>query len=676
MSAGEELPPILGHVLPVGTRLADYEIEGLIGEGGFGIVYRAFDHSLDRRVALKEYMPAAIASRVSGSTRVAVKAEARHGETFRIGLRSFVNEARLLARFDHPALVKVFRFWEADGTAYMAMPYYEGPTLKAALAALGRPPTEAEIGHWIAPLVDALAVLHAAHCFHRDIAPDNILLTPRGPLLLDFGAARHVIGDRTQALTVVLKPGFAPIEQYGEARSMAQGAWTDFYALASVVRFAITGAAPVSAVERLMDDRLEPLAEIARGRYSARFLGGLDRALALRPQNRPQDAAAFREALGLPDATPRAVVTVPAPLDDGMADGAERAGLAHGWAHTDLRTAVEGVPRGDARTTARTESWSAPTHVATLASSQLPTQIAPQFATQFATQVEPRIATRVEPAATQPPSDPTAERPSTADEAVASLPTELPARAQPSPGLHRSTADAPTPSPRRSTGAEPRAPTPPGSAVATGTRRPALRPALPWLGAGLAALLLVGGLVAVLDRPAREMAGRDATVLGTSPRSASPTPPLPTPEPKTAGSTTPQTVPTTPATSANETVRTMSPTLRRNEPDRADVRAGAASAPAIPPTVPSTVPAAIPAAIPAATTPARTSADGTLRAPIQRVPDDLSPTRAQPRDDAPPVARERPARPAAGEKCSDILRKGSLEPLTADESAYLRKECR
>ena len=281
------------HTLPEGTRLLDYEVTGLIGEGGFGIVYLAYDHSLQRRVAIKEYLPAAMASRANASAAVVVKSD-RHLDTFRLGLRSFVNEARLLARFDHPSLVKVYRFWEENGTAYMVMPYYEGPTLKRALAELGRPPNEGELRQWLRPLLDALTVMHAAHCFHRDIAPDNILLTPGGPLLLDFGAARRVIGDMTHALTVVLKPGFAPIEQYGEVSSMAQGAWTDLYALASVVYAAVTGHAPMSSVERLMDDRLEPLGVLAAGRYSEPFLTAIDAALALRPNDRPQDVAAFR----------------------------------------------------------------------------------------------------------------------------------------------------------------------------------------------------------------------------------------------------------------------------------------------------------------------------------------------------------------------------------------------
>jgi serine/threonine protein kinase len=299
-----------GHTLPDGTRVGDFEIKGLIGEGGFGIVYLAYDPSLERHVALKEYMPASLAGRTSGGLDVVVKSE-RHRETFAAGLKSFVNEARLLARFDHRSLVKVYRFWEAHGTAYMVMPYYEGPTLKRALAERSTPPDEAALRAWLDPLLDALAVMHEAHCFHRDIAPDNILLTPSGPLLLDFGAARRVIGDMTQALTVMLKPGFAPIEQYGEVAAMAQGAWTDLYALASVVYNAIVGQAPMSSVERLMSDTLVPLRIQAAGRYSDGFLRAIDAALELRPHDRPQGVAQFRALL---DKRPKQAAEVPAPM--------------------------------------------------------------------------------------------------------------------------------------------------------------------------------------------------------------------------------------------------------------------------------------------------------------------------------------------------------------------------
>jgi serine/threonine protein kinase len=287
---------LFGHTLPEGTRLGEFEITGLIGEGGFGIVYLAWDPSLERRVAVKEYMPSSLASRANHSVTVAPRSE-RHVETFRAGLKSFVNEARLLAKFDHPALVKVYRFWEANGTAYMVMPYYQGPTLKKALADMRQPPSEQALRHWLGPLLDALEVMHTAQCYHRDIAPDNILLTDTGPLLLDFGAARRVVSDMTHALTVVLKPGYAPIEQYGDAPTMSQGAWTDLYALACVMHYAIGGRTPPSSIERLMGDRLKPASEIGAGRYSAGFLRAIDAALRVQPSERPQSVAEFRALL-------------------------------------------------------------------------------------------------------------------------------------------------------------------------------------------------------------------------------------------------------------------------------------------------------------------------------------------------------------------------------------------
>jgi serine/threonine protein kinase len=153
----------------------------------------------------------------------------------------------------------------------------------------------------LAPLTEALAVVHAESCYHRDIAPDNvILLNSTGkPLLLDFGAARRVIGDMTQALTVILKPGYAPIEQYAEAPGMKQGPWTDVYALAASVHFAILGKTPPTSVGRLMSDSFVPLAEAAAGRYSPRFLEAIDRALRVRPEERTQTVADLRADLGL-----------------------------------------------------------------------------------------------------------------------------------------------------------------------------------------------------------------------------------------------------------------------------------------------------------------------------------------------------------------------------------------
>lgn len=285
-----------GHTIPPGTRIHDYRIDRVLGEGGFGIVYLATDVVLERQVAIKEYLPSSMAARAGQSLTVLVKSPV-HEETFLIGLRSFVNEAKLLARFDHPALLKVHQFWEENGTAYMAMPYYQGPTLKAALAKLGRLPTESEVRAWLMPLLDALEVIHNEHCYHRDIAPDNILLTDHGPLLLDFGAARRVIGDLTHALTAMLKPGFAPIEQYGEMPGISQGPWTDIFALASVLYAAISGGRTVASVERLLNDQMHPLATLAAGRCGNAFLAAIDVALSIHPKDRPQSIAEFRALL-------------------------------------------------------------------------------------------------------------------------------------------------------------------------------------------------------------------------------------------------------------------------------------------------------------------------------------------------------------------------------------------
>jgi len=286
------------NVLPAGCRLNEYVIEFALAHGGFGVVYLARDEQLYRQVAIKEFMPGALAARRDGFS-VVVRSE-RYRAAFEAGLRSFVNEARLLARFDHPALVKVYRFWEQNDTAYMVMPYYRGQTLKEWLRAQGAPVPEATLLRIVGAVLEPLERLHAENVFHRDVAPDNILMLEGGqPLLLDLGAARQIIGDMTQALTVFLKPGYAPVEQYGEFQSMRQGPWTDIYAVAAVMYLAVTGKAPVPSVGRFFRDELQPLQYLAEGKYSPRFLSAIDSALAPRPEDRPASVAEFRRALGI-----------------------------------------------------------------------------------------------------------------------------------------------------------------------------------------------------------------------------------------------------------------------------------------------------------------------------------------------------------------------------------------
>ncbi len=297
------------NCLPIGTVIADFEIIGLVGEGGFGIVYLARDTSLDRVVALKEFMPSAFAGRVD-TVRVAVRA-ANHQATYEAGLRSFINEARMLAKFAHPALVEVFRFWEGNGTAYMAMRYYPGETLRQQLSRGDAAFDEESIAQIMAPIFDALEMLHREQVFHRDIAPDNIMLSDGRPVLLDFGSARRIIGDGTQALTTILKPGYAPIEQYVDDGTMKQGPWTDVYALGGVLYHLATGKAPLQAVSRLLSDPLQTVNEVTNNRFSPAFSSAVAKAMAVRVEDRLQSIKEFGEMLEWNRVQPTRVLTLP-----------------------------------------------------------------------------------------------------------------------------------------------------------------------------------------------------------------------------------------------------------------------------------------------------------------------------------------------------------------------------
>ena len=315
-----------GSELKPGHKLQEFVVERPLGVGGYSIVYLARDTRLDRRVALKEYLPATLAMRLS--TNEVMPRLPRFQEFFDRGLKSFMNEARLLGSFDHPGLVKVYRFWAEAGTAYMVMPYYEGITLKTWLADLGTPPSEAWLRQFMAPLMDALGALHAQHCYHRDIAPDNILMlydraaTGKGgnfleqkprPVLLDFGAARRVIGDATQNLTAILKSGYSPVEQYEGEETLRQGAWTDVYALCAVLYTAAVGKAPGSSIARVVRDETVPARVAAKGRYSDVFLAAIDAGLAVRPEHRPQSLAALQKLMDAKEAQPvAAAAPVPA----------------------------------------------------------------------------------------------------------------------------------------------------------------------------------------------------------------------------------------------------------------------------------------------------------------------------------------------------------------------------
>ncbi|BFM19648.1 protein kinase domain-containing protein [Gilvimarinus japonicus] len=301
--------------LPTDTKLNEFVVTDVIGEGGFGIVYAAHDTRLKRTVAIKEYMPAAIASRHS-SSHVSLRSE-RHKGTFDAGLKGFIEEARLLAQFKHPALVEILTFWEANGTAYMVMPNYQGETLKKVLKKSSKNTDERWLKSVLGPLLSALELLHSKQIYHRDIAPDNIVIQDNGqPVLLDLGSARRVISGLQKALTVVVKPGYAPIEQYTDDTITEQGPWTDIYALGAVIYFVITGRAPNASVSRMMKDTLPPLTHEQYPNFSDEFLAAVNKALKLQPSERQQSINELRESLSISSALSEAITSLPPATDE------------------------------------------------------------------------------------------------------------------------------------------------------------------------------------------------------------------------------------------------------------------------------------------------------------------------------------------------------------------------
>ena len=279
-----------------GLRLGDrYTIEAIIAAGGFGITYVARHDGLDRVYAIKEHFPRQFAYR-DGAT---LEVRPTDPQVFRWALDRFLEEGRSLARCKHPNIVDVTDVFEANGTAYMVLVYEEGQSLASWLKELARPPTQVEMDQLVDPLLDALGFVHANGLLHRDIAPDNIMVRRDGsPCLIDFGAARQAVAQRSRVMSTIVKTGFSPPEQYTTS-GKAQGPWSDIYALGGTLYKCITGEVPPEATERVSDDELVPaLVRLgASGSFRPGFLSGIDAALRLKQAERPQSAAAWRADL-------------------------------------------------------------------------------------------------------------------------------------------------------------------------------------------------------------------------------------------------------------------------------------------------------------------------------------------------------------------------------------------
>jgi formylglycine-generating enzyme required for sulfatase activity len=280
--------------LPTGYRLAEFRIQSILGHGGFGITYRARDEDLHQDVAIKEYLPREVATRVEDSTVVPISEGDR--ETFEWGLDRFLEEARTLARFKHPNIIGVRRFLRANGTAYLVMDYCEGESVESVLAREGTLGSD-RVANMLDPLLDALEELHTAGVTHRDIKPGNIYLKDDGsPLLLDFGAARQALAQHSRSVTAMATPGYAAFEQYSTRGK--QGPWTDIYGLGATLYRCVTGRRPPDASDRILEDELEPAVRAASSGYPRALLAQIDSALRVKPNERPQSIAAWRGSGG------------------------------------------------------------------------------------------------------------------------------------------------------------------------------------------------------------------------------------------------------------------------------------------------------------------------------------------------------------------------------------------
>jgi serine/threonine protein kinase len=288
------------HALPIGTILADeYRIDRILGAGGFGITYRARDVKLDIDVAIKEYYPRDFASRAN---TVTVGPRSRSDvDQFQWGLSQFIEEARRLARLQHPNIVRCMRYFEANNTGYFVMTFEEGRTLDKYFP---KPPQQSELDQLLKPLLDALEALHGAGIFHRDLSPDNILIRDDDtPVLIDFGASRQAMARRTQTVAAIVKPGYSPIEQY-DRETRQQGAWSDIYALGATIYDIIAGGPPPDALSRIRNDTYIPARNAARGAYRGDFLDAIDWALQPDPDERPVTVREWRRKL-LPNPSQR-----------------------------------------------------------------------------------------------------------------------------------------------------------------------------------------------------------------------------------------------------------------------------------------------------------------------------------------------------------------------------------
>lgn len=287
------------NALPRGHELAEYTIESVLGHGGFGVTYLAKDTSLGAKVAIKEYLPHELATREE-ETKIIPNLDAKNAvKDYHWGLKRFLKEAQSLAKFKHPNIVRVLRYMEANGTAYMVMEYEKGISLGQFLREHGNKMNEGDLLKIILPILNGLEAVHNAGLLHLDIKPDNIYIRKDGtPMLIDFGSARQALSGSKR---VVLTPGYAPIEQYPDKGE--RGPWTDIYAIGASMYRCIEGKRPSDSLDRYQmilkfkADPMTPVEKIGGGKLAKKTIKCIDWALQCYPTDRPKTARDFQDAL-------------------------------------------------------------------------------------------------------------------------------------------------------------------------------------------------------------------------------------------------------------------------------------------------------------------------------------------------------------------------------------------
>lgn len=280
----------MAHILKPGTVLNQkYTINGMLGEGGFGITYLAWDNNMQTRIAIKEFYPASLVARDTSSenqTQVYTITQS-HSAEFHQGLERFVKEAATLAQFFNlPGIVSVKDFFYENRTAYIVMEYIEGITLKEYLKQRGGVLSVEETLALMKPVIESLAVIHGHKLLHRDISPDNLMITENHQVkLIDFGSARYFDSQSDKSMTVVLKHGYAPVEQYSSNGN--QGTWTDIYSLCATMYRMLTGHIPDESINRIRSDTLPPIRSVKK-KLPGNVAQAIDKGLSVMAENRQQ----------------------------------------------------------------------------------------------------------------------------------------------------------------------------------------------------------------------------------------------------------------------------------------------------------------------------------------------------------------------------------------------------